>query len=84
MATTKTPLQRETASRTTRDVAQVWEDRKSLVKQEMAAQSAANDAKTARLRALRLAKEAQDAEAARVAAQNAPAPVPKKRVKRGA
>jgi hypothetical protein len=83
MVTSKASLQRETALRTTRDVAQVWEDRKSLVKQEMAAQSAANDAKTARLRALRLAKEAQDAEAARAAAQNAPAPVPKKRVKRG-
>lgn len=56
-----------------------WETRTALVKKEMAAESAANDAKTARLKALRLEKEAQDAEAARNAP---PAPV-KKRAKRG-
>lgn len=40
-----------------------WEKRTNLVKQQVAADSAANDAKSARLRALRLAKEAADREA---------------------
>jgi hypothetical protein len=51
---------------------QVWEDRTTLVKQEQAAERAASEAKTTRLRALRLAKEAEDAETARIAAENAP------------
>jgi hypothetical protein len=51
---------------------QVWQSRTDMVKKEMQAESAANDAKTARLKALRLEKEALDAEAARVAAENAP------------
>ena len=79
MSETKASRQRETAARTARSVAQVWEDRTALVKQEMAAESAANDAKTARLRALRLEKEAQDAEAARLKAKDAPPPAPKKK-----
>jgi hypothetical protein len=58
---------------------EVWQTRTNLVKQEMAAASAATDAKTARLKALRLEKEAQDAEAARNAP---PAPV-KSRARRG-
>ena len=58
---------------------QVWERRTQLVKNELAAASAATDAKTARLRALRLAKEAEDAEAARIAAKNAPPAPAKKR-----
>ena len=37
---------------------ETWQQRTSLVKQQAAAESAANDAKTARLRALRLAQEA--------------------------
>ena len=49
-----------------------WEKRTELVKQQTTADSAATDAKTARLKALRLEKEAQDAEAARIAALNAP------------
>lgn len=61
---------------------QVWQTRTDLVKQEMAAANAAVDAKTARLKALRLEKEAQEAEAARVAAENAPPAAPKKRAKR--
>lgn len=40
-----------------------WERRTTLVKQQIAAESAANDAKTAKLRVLRLAKEAADKEA---------------------
>lgn len=50
--------------RTPGAVLQAWEQRTHLVKQEMAAESAAMDAKTMRLRALRLEKERQDAEAA--------------------
>jgi hypothetical protein len=60
---------------------QVWQSRTDMVKKEMQAESAANDAKTARLKAQRLEKEALDAEAARVASENAP-PAPKKRTKR--
>jgi hypothetical protein len=58
---------------------QVWEDRTTLVKQEQAAERAASEAKTIRLRALRLAKEAEDSEIARVAAKNAPPAKPGKR-----
>ena len=68
----------ETARRTAQGIFQTWEDRKTLVKAEMDAERAANDAKTARLRALRLEKEAADAQAARAAP---PAP-PTKRAKR--
>ena len=74
MSETKASRQREASARTARSVAQVWEDRTALVKKEMAAESAANDAKTVKLRALRLEKEAQEAEAAR----NAPEPKPRK------
>jgi hypothetical protein len=52
----------------------VWEDRRTLVKREVEAERAASDAKIAKLRALRLAKEAADREIA----ANAPA-VPSKR-----
>lgn len=80
--TTKAANLREAAVRTARGLDQVWENRKSLVKQEMAAESAANDAKTARLRALRLEKEAQEAEEKRLKALDAPPPAPKKRAPR--
>jgi hypothetical protein len=72
---------RDAALRTADGVFQVWEKRTQLVKNEVAAASAATDAKTARLKALRLEKEALDAEAARLAAETAPPE--KKRVKRG-
>lgn len=49
------------------------EQRDVLVKQLMESERAATDAKTAKLRALRLAKE----EADRVEAENAPKPAPK-------
>jgi hypothetical protein len=65
---------REAARKKANDHFQVWENRTTLVKQELAAERAASDAKTARLRALRLAKEAADQEAARLAAENAPSP----------
>jgi hypothetical protein len=51
-----------------------WERRTFLVKQQLVAEPAANDAKTARLRALRLAKEAAEREAVPV-----PVAVPKRR-----
>jgi hypothetical protein len=79
MSETKASRQRDAVAKTARSVAQVWEDRTALVKQEVAAESAANDAKTARLRALRLEKEAQEAEALRLAPKPAPA---KKRIRR--
>ena len=72
----------ETARRTAQGIFQTWEDRKTLVKQEMDAERAHNDAKTIRLKALRLEKEAADAEAARIEAENAPPAQPKKRTKR--
>jgi hypothetical protein len=75
MSTRKT----ESARRTAQGVFQAWEDRKTLVKQEMDAERTAADAKTIRLKALRLEKEALDAEAARIEAQNAPPAAPKKR-----
>jgi hypothetical protein len=57
-----------------------WESRTQLVKKELAAASAANDAKTTRLRALRLEKERQDAEeAAALTATASPNPKMKKK-----
>lgn len=50
------------AARSPNALADAWERRTLLVKQELAAASAASDAKTARLRALRLEKEQQDAQ----------------------
>ena len=81
MTETKTAQRRDAVARSARSVAQAWEDRTTLVKKEMAAESAANDAKTARLRALRLEKEKQDAEAERLAPKPAPSPA-KKRMRR--
>jgi hypothetical protein len=57
---------------------QIWETRTQAVKREMAAESAANDAKTARLRALRLEKEAAEA----AEKKNDAPPAPKKRAVR--
>jgi hypothetical protein len=53
------------------------EMRDAAVKEEIARQRAATDAKTARLRALRLAREAEEAEAR----ARDPAPTPKKKKK---
>jgi hypothetical protein len=50
-------------ARTSAAVASAWEQRTLLVKQERAATNAANDAKTARLRALRLERDRQEANA---------------------
>jgi hypothetical protein len=61
------------AARSPSALSQVWEQRTQLVKQEMAAANAATDAKTLRLRALRLEKEKLDAEAAASQPDDAPA-----------
>lgn len=72
---------REAALRTANGVFAAWEKRTQLVKDETAAHNAATDAKTARLKALRIEKEKQEADAA--AAAPAEAPVAKKaRIKR--
>lgn len=59
------------APRSAGAISDAWERRTLMVKHEMAAGSAANDAKTARLKLLRLEKERQDAEAAALAPQAA-------------
>ncbi len=56
-------LQREAARRSAETAFTDRQQRATLAKQEAASQSAANDAKTIRLRALRLEKEATDLEA---------------------
>lgn len=58
-----------------------WESRTQLVKAELAAASAANDAKTARLRALRLEKERLEAEAAALAPATDQSLPPKRKLK---
>ena len=58
-----TPNQRN-ASRSPNALSEIWQQRTSLVKQELAAASAASDAKTAKLKALRLERDRQEAEAA--------------------
>jgi hypothetical protein len=73
-----TPQQKDAARRNANNHFAAWEERTALVKQQVSAESAANDAKTAKLRALRLAKEEED----RKAAALAPAPAPKKRTPR--
>jgi len=55
----------------------LWEDRTILVKKEVDAERTASDAKTAKLRALRLAKEAADKENAD-ALENQPKPARRK------
>ena len=63
------------------DPSVVWEDRKSLVMREAEAERVAADAKTEKLRALRLEKEAADRDAA--PAETAPAkPKARKAVRR--
>jgi hypothetical protein len=64
------------------DPSVVWEDRKTLVMREAEAKRAADDAKTVRLRALRLEKEAADAAEAATKAKTAPAPKPRKTTRR--
>jgi len=74
MSDSKSQAKRDAALRTANGVFAAWEKRTQLVKDETAAHNAATDAKTARLKALRLEKERQEAEAAAAApAETAPA-----------
>ena len=61
-------------TRTPGGLEQVWQTRTQMVKQQMDSESKANDAKTARLKALRLAQEQE-------AAATAPPPKAKKPAK---
>jgi len=82
MTDSKSQTKRDAALRTANGVFAAWEKRTQLVKDETAAHNAATDAKTARLKALRLEKERQEAEATATApAETAPA-AKKTRVKR--
>ena len=63
----KSDQQKESARRNANSHFAAWEERTALVKQQAAAHSAAADAKTIRLRALRLAKEEEDRKAAALA-----------------
>jgi len=78
MSETRISRKSDALTRTARNVAQIWEDRTALVKREMQAESAANDAKTARLRALRLEKEQQEADARGPETEPKPGPAKKR------
>jgi hypothetical protein len=82
MSETRVSRKADPFTRTARNVAQIWEDRTALVKRETAAESAANDAKTARLRALRLEKEKLEAEARELAGTETTRAPAKKRIRR--
>ena len=72
------PRDRDGARRKAQNYFAVREQRDSAIKQEMNRERAATDAKTEKLRALRLAKEEIDRETARLAALGTPPPKPKK------
>lgn len=78
MADTRSTSEREAARAKAQNHFQASEKRDQLVREEIARERAATDAKTAKLRALRLAKE----EADRIAAENAPKPEAKASTKR--
>ena len=78
MADTRSAPERDAARNRAQSHFQASEKRDQMVREEIARERAAVDAKTAKLRALRLAKE----EADRIAAANAPevkAPAKRKR-----
>jgi len=62
--TSRASQDRETAQQKADGQFRVWENRTQLVKVRFAAASAANDAKTVRLKALRLERERQESAAA--------------------
>ena len=78
MADTRSSTERDAARTKAQSHFQASDKRDQLVRDEIARERAATDAKTAKLRALRLAKE----EADRVAAANAPAAPAKAPAKR--
>jgi hypothetical protein len=69
--------ERDRARRKAQNHFETYDQRTNLVKQMIAEETAATDAKTAKLRALRLAKE--EADRAQAAAAPAPAPLKKKK-----
>jgi hypothetical protein len=79
--TRSTDRMRDQARQKANKAFHTWESRTQLVKTELAAASAANDAKTARLRALRLEKEQREAEAAALAPAPAASTPPKPKAK---
>lgn len=70
------------AFRTPDALASAWERRTQLVRQELAATSAANDAKTARLKALRLERDRQEVDASPKPAKTIDPARERKRVRR--
>ncbi len=75
MTKSTTARQGDAVRRTANNAFEAWEKRTALMKPQSSAESAANDAKTSRLKPLRLEKERQDA----LQALLNPAAVPQKR-----
>lgn len=69
-------------SRVFKNPMSAWEERTSHVKREVKSERAASEAKTAKLRTLRLEKEAADRETSTGTPEKLPAAKPKKRVRR--
>jgi hypothetical protein len=78
MADTRTGIERTAARTRAQNHFQAAERRDEFVRNELARERAATDAKTAKLRALRLAKEEEERKAAAGMAQEAPAPKKRK------
>jgi hypothetical protein len=78
MADTKSPADSENARKRAQNFFAASEQRDNVVRQMIADERTATDAKTAKLRALRLAKE----EADRVAEAHNPKPAPKTRARK--
>ena len=76
------PASNNQRSRNFKNPMSAWEERTALVKREVEAERAASDAKTAKLRALRLEKETADKENSDEAAAKHPAAKSQKRVRR--
>lgn len=76
MADTRTGIERTAAKTRAQNHFQAAERRDEFVRNELARERAATDAKTAKLRALRLAKEEEERQAADATDE---APAPKKR-----
>jgi hypothetical protein len=78
MADTRSATERNAARTRAQNHFQAAERRDEFVRTEIARERAATDAKTAKLRALRLAKEEADREAAADTAEETPAPKKRK------
>ncbi len=78
MADTRSATERDAARTRAQKHFTASEERDSQIKQQIESQRTATDSKTAKLRALRLAKEEEE----RIAALNAPPPPPKTRIRK--